>query len=139
MRLKYSRTFYQAVRFISFGAVFWNGYKITYLEFLTKRYDLIELAFRFYLYLYTKRFLRYRRFKKRIRRRSFYIRYFKRFYRNKFFKKKRFFLLFFNKKFFEKSRRIIASILLKIPFLIKNRFYTKKLSYKKLKLLSLYH
>jgi ribosomal protein S4 len=139
MRLKYSRSFYQAVRFVFCGAVLWNGKKITFLEFLIKKYDLIELSYIFYRYLFTKRFLRYRRFKRRIRRRSFYLCYFKKFYRIKFFKRKRFFLLFFRKNFFEKNRYLIASIILQIPIIIKNRFYTNKLSIKSIKLLSLYY
>lgn len=138
MRIKYSRSFYQAVRFIFCGAAFCNGTKINYMEFITKQFDLLELAYNFYRYLFTKRFLRYRRFKKRIKRRSFYLRYFKKFYRKKFFKRKRFFLLFFKKKFFEKNRYIIATIILNIPNAFKFRFYTNKIKFKTVKLLSLY-
>jgi ribosomal protein S4 len=136
VRMRFAKTQQQAVRFVMYGGVRVNGFIISYIDFLTKLTDLVELAFRLYRYVFTKRYLRYKKFRKRIFRRSFYMRFFKKFFKRKFFRKKRLFALNFVTRFFEKSRRLLAAILIRIPYKPKHRKYSKMLRKKNLTLIA---
>lgn len=136
VRMRFARTQQQSVRFVMYGGVRVNGFIISYIDFLTKVTDLVELAFRYYRYIYTKRYIKYRKFKRRIFRRSYYIRFYKKVFKWKFFRKKRLFTLNYITRFFEKSRRVLAAILVRLPYKSKHRRYSKMLSKRNLMLLA---
>lgn len=136
VRMRFAKTQHQAVRFVIYGGVRVNGFIISYIDFLTKLSDLLELAFRLYKYVFAKRYIRYRKFRRRIFRRSFYMRFFKKFFKRKFFRKKRLFALHYVTRFFERSRRILAAILIRFPYKNKHRKYSKMLHRKNLTLLA---
>jgi ribosomal protein S4 len=138
LRLKYARSFYQATKFIVQGAVRINGIQTSHSDFLVNYTDIVELAFRFFMFLFTKRYIRYKKFKRRMKRRSFYLKYYAYFFKKKYFKKKNIFFFSYSKRFFEKSRRLVATIILRIPHKIKHRVFSKSLTLKHLKLLQLF-
>jgi ribosomal protein S4 len=136
VRMRFSKTQQQSVRFVMYGGVRVNGFIISYIDFLTKLTDLVELAFRYYRFVYTKRYVKYRKFRRRIFRRSFYIRFYKKVFKFKFFRKKRLFTLNYITRFFEKSRRVLAAILIRFPYKTKYRRYSKMLPKRNLTLLA---
>jgi ribosomal protein S4 len=144
VRIKFVRNYYQAVKYVTFGGLCVNGVQISYTNFLTNLFDLIELAYRFYRYGYSKRYIIFKEYRSRIRRRAYFLRYFKRKQRKttRWFLKKLFnyggkkpYFLSRANRFFEKNRRIVSVILIRSFYKYKQRKFNKYFSFKNLSLL----
>jgi ribosomal protein S4 len=135
VRIKFIKNYYQAIKFICYGGVRVNGIIISYVNFLVYLFDLIELAYRFYRYGYSKRYIKYKKYFRRIRRRSYFIRHYKRYIYKSFLKKKRLFLFNRPNYFFEKNRRFVGSIILHLYYKYKYRKFNKYFNFKNLSLI----
>jgi ribosomal protein S4 len=135
VRIKFVKNYYQSVKFVLYGGLCVNGFKITYINFLVYLYDLLELSYRFYRYVFSKRYLKNRYYVKRTKRRAVFLRYYKRYVRRVYLRKKRTFLLRQINRFFEKNRRIVSAIIVRSFYKYKHRKFSKYFNFKNLSVL----
>jgi ribosomal protein S4 len=146
VRIKFVRNYYQAVKFVNFGGISVNGLQISYTNFVTTVFDLIELAYRFYRYGYSKKYIKFKEYWRRVRRRAHYLRYFTKKYlkkitrwflkkRSNYRGKKRTYFKYRSNRFFEKNRRIVSVILLRSLYKYKHRKFNKYFNFRNLSLL----
>jgi hypothetical protein len=136
LRIKLAKTQYHAVRYVTYGGVFLNGFQITYIIFLTKNTDLLELAYRFYRYGYSKRYLKYRKYVRLIRRRALLLNYYYNLGKYLYFRRKQIFKLHYANRFFEKNRRVVAVILVRQSYRNRYRKFFKQMTFRSLMLIS---
>jgi ribosomal protein S4 len=135
IRTKFARTHHQSFNFTLYGGVFVNNFKVLYYNYLIIIQDLIELAFRFFLYAFTKRYIRYFAFRPKMNKRSIIMRYYRVFKAGKrelFKSKQKMHTLKLFKNFFYKNMCLLAIIILEIPLKFEYRIFNKMFSFKTL-------